>query len=357
MKREIFIVLPAPVPTGPIKGGYALANALADRRNVTLVTLKPGGGAETPLDSRVRTVSLAGHGSIFRKRAAYRELLERAGGRAASASVSMCLSADWVNVGCSRAAVTCVSVRGNLLRNYRSDYGLAGIPIAMGHLRLVRGADHVVAMTRVMGGQIARYSGHRVDVVGNFIDETALEGYRAPRRTQTKPTCVFLGSLSVRKRPLQAVQAIAELRRRGVEADLELIGAGPLQAAVERAVSELDLANHVRLRGFMATPASLLGGADVLVLPSLSEGVSRAALEALHLGVPCVLRGVDGNSELIESGRNGELFTHDRELPDALARALALARELPWPRASLLPAAFRQQTAAQAYLELLESPN
>ena len=51
-----------------------------------------------------------------------------------------------------------------------------------------------------------------------------------------------------------------------------------------------------------------------MVLPSFSEGVSRSALEALFLGVPCVLRDVDGASELIHDGINGYLFNENSEL-------------------------------------------
>ncbi len=356
MKREIFILLPAPVPAGPVKGAYALANALAGSRNVTLVTLRAGGGAEAPLDSRVRAVSLAEHRSMSRKREAYRELLERAGGRGAAASISMCFSADWVSMACRRSAVTCVSIRGNLVRNYCGDYGLPGVPLAIIHLASVCQADHVVAMTHIMARQIARYSRHRAQVIGNFVDEDALESWRTTGRNTGRPRCVFLGSLSARKQPLLAVQAVAELRRRGIDLELDIIGDGPMRSAVQREIERLQLGDIVRLRGFLPNPHALLGTADVLLLPSLSEGISRACLEALHLGVRCVLRAVDGNSELIASGRNGELFETDRELPDALSRVLALARQGTAARASLLPPAFRQHTAAQAYLDLVESP-
>ena len=47
--RQIFITVPSPHPTGPIKGAYALANALAAERQVTLVTLKRGPGADAEL--------------------------------------------------------------------------------------------------------------------------------------------------------------------------------------------------------------------------------------------------------------------------------------------------------------------
>src|SRR5687767_13279793 len=116
--REIFIVVPSPHPTGPIKGAYALANAVSAERPVTLVTLKQGPGAEAVLDPRVTRRSLADVSGSYNRLAAYRKMLRDAGGRKSVASISMCLSADIVNCLSGNDAVTCVSVRGNLLRNY-----------------------------------------------------------------------------------------------------------------------------------------------------------------------------------------------------------------------------------------------
>ena len=56
--REIFVLVPSLHPDGPVKGAIALCNALADLRHVTLVALKPGPGADIPLDRRVAMVSM-----------------------------------------------------------------------------------------------------------------------------------------------------------------------------------------------------------------------------------------------------------------------------------------------------------
>jgi glycosyltransferase involved in cell wall biosynthesis len=90
------------------------------------------------------------------------------------------------------------------------------------------------------------------------------------------------------------------------------------------------------------------------VLPSLSEGTPRSALEALHLGVPCVLRAADGNSELIASEQQGALFEEDAALPDTIARVAAYSRTRSVVRSTLLPRGFRQVEQARRYLSLVE---
>lgn len=352
--RAIFILVPSFHPTGPVKGAIALANALVSHREVTLVSLKPGPGADAVLDPKIQQICLSDGGNFYQRIKAYQGLLQEAGGRAAAASLSLCLSADMANLFCRDAAVTCASVRGNLPRNYRLHYGPLGVPLALGHLTALRGMDHVVAMTTSMARQVARYTGRMPAVIGNFVDEAALECYRA-RGDRTGPmNFVFLASLTTRKRPNLLIDALAALRRSGIDAHLDLIGEGPLMNAVIDQIERAGLADSATVHGHLSDPYHLLAKADALVLPSLSEGLSRAGLEALFLGVPCVLRDADGNCELVRNDVNGMLFQHDEDLPDAMLAAARLGRSIR-NRDSLLPAACVQQEAVRRYLELMES--
>jgi len=355
MKRRLFIVVPAPTPDGPVKGAYALANALAALRAVTLVTLKRGPGAQAPLDPRVEQVCLADHAHTFRGKVRhYRQMLTSAGGRNKVCSISMCLSADALNLLCKKHAVICASVRGNLIVNYRMDYGAVGVPLAMAHLTGLRGFDHVAVMTDAMAEQVQRYVGHRPTVVGNFVDEAALEVFRTSEPAEGPLRFAFVGSLSTRKQPWLLVEAVASLRDRGQPAVIDLIGSGPMDKRVHSEMSRLHVDGAVRLWGFVEQPYAHVSQADALVLPSVSEGLPRAALESLHLGVPCVLRRADGNGDLIVDGVNGALFAHDAALADAMLQAASISRRRGAARESLLPAAFRQDAAARRYLDLVE---
>jgi glycosyltransferase involved in cell wall biosynthesis len=109
------------------------------------------------------------------------------------------------------------------------------------------------------------------------------------------------------------------------------------------------------MHGHLSAPYQLLAQADTLVLPSSSEGVSRASLEALHLGVPCILRYIDGNAELIHSGVNGALFKRDEKLSNAMREVAVWSRSRGEKIESLIPPTFRQSFAAQRYMALMES--
>lgn len=352
--RSIFVLVPSLHPAGPIKGAIALCNALADCRCVTLVTLKPGPGADSPLHPAVRVIHLAAGKSWLRRFAGYRDLLAKAGGRAKVASISFCFSADVVNLACRHQAIICASVRGNLVQNYRMDYNLPGVPLAMAHLVMLRGFDHVVAMTNAMAKQVRFYAGRYPEVIGNFVDEAPLARFSYGAKPEGTFRFVFLGSLTPRKQPLLLLKAIAILRRHGKNVRLDLVGEGPLRARLEAEVLRQGLTGIVTLHGHLADPYSLVTQADVLVLPSLSEGLSRAALEALHLGVPCVMRATDGNAELIMSRKNGALFCRDEDLPRVMFETAKWSRDRHEVRISLLPRGYRQNWAAMRYLSLLE---
>ena len=92
-----------------------------------------------------------------------------------------------------------------------------------------------------------------------------------------------------------------------------------------------------------------------MLIPSLSEGVSRAALEALYLGVPCVMRDIDGNSELITSGVNGELFKDDNDLAEVMVDTAIFSREQKLFQNVLTPDIFRQDFASKEFVNLIKS--
>jgi glycosyltransferase involved in cell wall biosynthesis len=353
--RRVFVLVPSLTHTGPVIGAVALANALSQVRDVTLVALKGGTGVAPLVDRRVRVVSLSAHGGWARRLNAYRALLRESGGRSQTASLSSCFSADMVNVQCGSLAFTCAGVRGNLPMNYRFDYGVAGAPLAAFHLTCLRACDAVVVMTRAMARQVRRYLGASPEVIGNFVDESRLDSFRIDAPPEGPFRIVFLASLTARKQPVALVNAVATLRRRGIGVHLDLVGDGPQRADVEERVRALGLGSDATLHGHRDEPYDILAHADVMALPSLSEGLSRASLEALYLGVPCVLRDIDGNAELIRDGVNGTLFHGDASLAEALARTAAWSRARKDGRGSLLPEPFRQRSAVQKYLALLDA--
>jgi glycosyltransferase involved in cell wall biosynthesis len=120
------------------------------------------------------------------------------------------------------------------------------------------------------------------------------------------------------------LQALADLRRRdpGLDIRLVLAGGGPEATAVQRVAASLGLADRVDLLGVREDVAEIIAASDVLVLPSLNEGLSQGLLEAMALRTPAVVTRVGGAADLLEGGG---LWCVEPARPAALADAVYAA--------------------------------
>ena len=109
--------------------------------------------------------------------------------------------------------------------------------------------------------------------------------------------------------------------------NVALVGAGPERDALEARVRRLHLQGRVTFVDHTPTPGDYLRAADVVVLPSRSEGIPNVALEAMALGRPLVATAVGGTPEVVVDGRTGILVPAG----DAPALAQAVRRVLTEP--------------------------
>jgi glycosyltransferase involved in cell wall biosynthesis/polysaccharide pyruvyl transferase WcaK-like protein len=99
------------------------------------------------------------------------------------------------------------------------------------------------------------------------------------------------------------LRAVAKLRERGLNIELTLIGDGVLRAQLEQLSARLGLGDSVRFTGALNGDDVLrtVGQHALFVLPSLQEGMPRALLEAMALGIPVIATHVGGVAEVLES--------------------------------------------------------
>jgi glycosyltransferase involved in cell wall biosynthesis len=99
-----------------------------------------------------------------------------------------------------------------------------------------------------------------------------------------------------------------------------IVGRGDVETSLKDAVKRTGLEKQVRFLGFREDVATLLSLMDIFVLPSLSEGLSIALLEAMAAGKPVVATNVGGNPELVVDGETG--YSVPPRDADALATKL-----------------------------------
>ena len=135
----------------------------------------------------------------------------------------------------------------------------------------------------------------------------------------------WLGRMTEIKRVGDLLHVFADVRGRGVEAVLVLVGDGPDRAELERLTDELGLADAVRFTGFRADVGSIYRASDVVTLASANEGTPVSLIEALAAGCAVVTTDVGGASDVVDEGRAGVLvpFGDRRAFADALAELAA----------------------------------
>lgn len=138
---------------------------------------------------------------------------------------------------------------------------------------------------------------------------------------------VSVGRLHPAKGQMILLRAFAELLNRGLKIRLSIVGDGDGRAALEEYTRAQRLSNAVTLHGALSHPAtrSLLGTADLFVLPSFAEGVPVALMEAMSMQVACISTFVAGIPELIEPGKQGMLVpaSSETDLTEAMATLIA----------------------------------
>lgn len=131
--------------------------------------------------------------------------------------------------------------------------------------------------------------------------------------------------------------AVPEVIRRVPCARFLIVGTGPTEAQLRALVAAQGLADHVMFLGDRTDIPELLQGVDVFVLPSLTESLPNALLEAMSAARPVVATAVGGIPEVVESGRTGFLVPPRRR--ELLADRIAFLLERPDVRAEMGQAA------------------
>jgi glycosyltransferase involved in cell wall biosynthesis len=183
---------------------------------------------------------------------------------------------------------------------------------------LLRKVGHVAAVSRHSGEDFQRTFGlpaSRISTIPVGVHVPAVP--RQPELRQrlldvagmgaAAEILIHVGSFTPEKNHLWLVDAFARLCARRPLAHLVLIGGGPLRSLVEESVQAKRLEDRVHFVGTRPDVPEIVGGADLLVLSSTTEGISGVILEAAAQGVPTVSTDVGSIAEAVDHGRTGLL--------------------------------------------------
>jgi glycosyltransferase involved in cell wall biosynthesis len=240
-----------------------------------------------------------------------------------------------------RDRVSIVHTHNELVHTYGTIAGrLAGVPCIVNTIHgtkigkdprldrnyrtLLPWTDAVVTVSEETAAQFTaerrRYSDrfhviHNGIPVDKFVALSAKPGSRWPR--------IRLGTvarLADVKDQATLIRAFQMVQKSNPQAELHILGDGPLRADLESLSKRLELDRSIKFHGASSYVAEFLSGLDLFVLSSVSEGLPIAILEAMSAGLPIVSTRVGGISEVATEHEVAEYCAPSD--PGALAHAI-----------------------------------
>jgi len=215
----------------------------------------------------------------------------------------------------------------------KTEHGLPE-PMAGGRIRAWRNRFYYLSdsiATRIAGATVCyvtedlrtyyhqAHSGLPVMVIPNGVG--TMDRSQFPRPAELREdwfNLLVVGRLDMVKGHHLAIQAMAT---EGVssEVHLHLVGLGPRAQELRELTQSLGIAHRVHILGFQRNVYNYIAHCDVLLMPSLHEGLPYTLLEAMALGTPIIASRVGGMAEVLQDGDTALL------VPPGDATKLALA--------------------------------
>jgi len=216
-----------------------------------------------------------------------------------------------------------------LIITSRRDMGFWYTPFLVKNLRRLHAlSGHVLANSESVRQNVGAKEGiplEDIDVIYNGLQPALFEcsdnAGLIKKEFGVDSDSAVVGIVSTLDRDVKRVdlflQAVPHIAKQWPAARFVIVGDGHLRDGLEQQSRDLGVSDKVVFAGSRKDVYRLLGGFDVGINCSDSEGFSNSVIEYMMAGVPAVASDVGGNAELIEEGETGLLF------PPGDARSLA----------------------------------
>jgi glycosyltransferase involved in cell wall biosynthesis len=118
-----------------------------------------------------------------------------------------------------------------------------------------------------------------------------------------------------------AIQVVAGLKARNIDAHLLIAGDGLHAGFLEKTALNLDIGERLHLLGFRSDVHHLMQACDIFLFTSIREGLPQVLVQAAASGMPIITHAVEGAREVIEDGETGYVITSG-DTEAALERAI-----------------------------------
>lgn len=176
---------------------------------------------------------------------------------------------------------------------------------------IMKNCDQLIAVSYQMKVDLEykKASPKKLIVIENMLslgNASKIRSQRLKRNSGIKIELIFIGRLSPEKGLISFLEFLNSSALKD-KFHLNILGDGVEKIAIENFVKNQKMNSLVTLHGFVKDPSPYLITPDILIMPSLREGLPMTLIEALASGIPVMANNVGAISSMITSQHNGHL--------------------------------------------------
>jgi len=181
-----------------------------------------------------------------------------------------------------------------------------------------RRADHIIApsqMVRDILVEKENVPSKKVSLVPygqtterfDAVTKEKIEYVQAELDMKKNLALVCTSRLFPRKGHQYLFEAFADLREKGLDATLYLVGTGDYKGVLEKLAKDLQIEKRVKFLGWRDDALVIIAAADIIVHPSLEDALSSAVIESLMMEKPIIATDISGVRDTLNDGKYGKI--------------------------------------------------
>jgi glycosyltransferase involved in cell wall biosynthesis len=178
------------------------------------------------------------------------------------------------------------------------------------------GGNHFIAISNDIESFLKSTLPHNIVKINKLENAIDSNRFKRPSLLEEKVLVqpiklISIGRLDTNKNHQFLLDCILNLKNRGFQFHLTIVGEGDTRPKLEQKINDLELHSEVTLAGVKDHVEELLWQSDLYVHSALTEGFGLTLIEAMAAGLPVITLNGGGNRDLIEVGKNGFLIEEE----------------------------------------------
>ncbi|OAT50309.1 group 1 glycosyltransferase [Proteus hauseri ATCC 700826] len=191
--------------------------------------------------------------------------------------------------------------------DYKHEYGLIkSIVMSLLHIYALKKVDTVISVSQ----SVSEYVKSKYKLTSIYIRNGVKEKEEKNNSFNEKKfiNLVYVGNLDKRKNVKTLLKSFDKLDG---DFRLRIIGSGPEEELLKK---QYSLNKKITFEGYSNHVDNILYESDIFISASTFEGLPMAVLEALSIGIPCILSDIPPHNEIINLNKSfGEIYDFDKD--------------------------------------------